>query len=248
MYYEVNNSIVFTERYDGSLLNKDGYTIETIINEDGLEVSQLKTADGNIVSEHDTRSLLYHGDKHVRIITYETLKGRPINGIKIGTHHLTPGTIFEASIAGKPKKVFTVGSIMCNGPGSYCVVTTEIDRDPGSLTFEMLISFNICWVTRIIKRVPGNPVFEMSEANIEILGVMEKFKLSDSSMFGRFTDSSKVTKRLKQMALNEKSHTGAKSTNKRKEAIKFLKKNQHWLFNSIKESKKIDESLYTDYE
>lgn len=246
MYYQDDNSIVFKEKYDGTLINNDGYTIETVIGEDGQEVSQLKTADGNVVSEHDTKSLLRHGDKRVRIITYETLKGRPINGIKIGTHHLTPGTIFEASIAGKPKKVFTVESIMSNGPGSYCVITTEIDNDPESITYGMSVSFNIDWVTRIIKRVPGNPVFEMSDVNIEILGVMEKIKLRDSSMFGRFTNYPKAMKRLTQMGLvkTKKSHLGSETTIKRKEAIKFLRKNQHWLFTTIQESKEINESFY----
>lgn len=247
MYYQDDNSIVFKENYDGTLLNKDGYTIKTIIDEGGQEVNQLKTADGNIVSEHDTRSLLCHGDKRVRVISYEALKGRPIDGVKIGTHHLTPGTIFEASVAGKPKKVFTAESIMSNGPGSYCVITTEIDDDPESITYGMSVSFNIEWVTRIIKRIPGNPLFEMDYVDFKILGTMERIKLRESSMIGRFTDHSKTVKRLTQMGLvkSKKSHLGTETTIQRKEAIKFLRKNQHWLFTSIQESKEINETFYT---
>lgn len=266
MYYDPTKNIVFIQQQDGTYLNKEGYTINELpVEQDdhNSEQFQLIDSNGGVVSNSHFIPFLSHEGREVKRIYFLNRKGREVDRIKIGVGHLTKGSIIEADVTSKGIKQFEVRSVYSNGPGSYCVETTTPIEDKEHPLYGDTVSFNITWITKIISRIPGVAVLSNSrEVHYEshprkygsVNHIVEKTLaasagMSKESVENRYFDLDKFTKRLQGMGLRK--GVSIRSINARgqrrpvavydvKKAVKFLLKNQHWMFFSIEATQKLE--------
>lgn len=207
--------------------------------------------------------------KKIQIVTHLRRYGRSIkNNIKIGPAHLPKGTVF--TISGfrinddeEPMPAtHTVESIMMNGPGSCVIKTTDV-RQSGYFKGEALC-FNIGYVDEILYRpsISKDTVFvseKLREHSLDLTGRyvlirdLERYiyyRLSPAEYNGRRFNSEKLIKRLEAMGMVKRSQNNLEEDRwsecsrtyiDRARAIKFLKKNPHWAFLTIKESSRLEQ-------
>lgn len=250
---------LFIEQHDEAyhFRSKDGWSIRAT-NETGdplKEVYTLRNPQGEV---EDTCSFIYtllkpkDGSWKPVWLTYWMKHGRSRDqAVMWSPAHFTKGTVFRTAglIAGGGE--YTVNRVIQNGVTSFAIETTHI-RDEGYFKGEATV-LNICHVQEILYRPPGKAKVDHSDRNQDYLEnpwrsnvvglsyIMKKIKEhAILSGFGdyRSVDYNKCIKRLSAMGLVVAGGQRYGSFVKRKESLKFLKKNLHMVFVTVKSSQK----------
>lgn len=251
------NTVVFTEKVKpGVFTTVSGWSIRREDNGDGWYVYQLYDPAGNAVGESTFLIKDNWSERFpdIRLVSYYERYGREMDQpVKWGPAHFPRGTIVYAESVGHGNtgpEFATVSRVIQNGAKSFIIEAMETISEEGSHK-DQPRSFNICWVTGIMHR----PVETgRTEAYVKhedpkhpskvcglysFLNWMYRYQLPQPvSYYSPGIDFDKAIKRLKAMGLlkvNPDARRPDYSTYlvKTREAMKFLKKNPHWMLHTI---------------
>jgi hypothetical protein len=253
-----STDIIFTEKTEpGLYVAKNGWYAKQL---DNLQI-QLFNPQGEPVSEsrYGWEDFDTGEDWTVFFLSFADRYGRSIDAVtKWNPAHFPRGTIvFVDSLAYScdedRRQFYTVDKIIQNGGHSFVIEAMEVNDEEGSFKGRPE-SFNINWVTGIMYRPPvSGVVTEEPVSAYDYPGAM-----SDSRDFFtwlthnhphpfkkhpvQWVNYDKALKRL--MSMNLATSSGWEYRIKTKEAAKFLKKNPHWMFMTVKEVEKQEAEEY----
>lgn len=242
----------------------DGWKIEPGVQEDGVsKCYTLYNPAGEVedVANYDIYSLLRPKDKSwtPKFLTFYLRHGRDrTQAVKWSPAHFTPGTVVQTEgLPGTKDGTFTVKAVIQNGPSSFIIETFNLIEE-GYFKGEP-VTFNISYVKNIVSRPAGKvkishsnyrsmtmhqcPMHGKGLITLDGLTAMVYAYAKETGYHvynGGSIDHSKLLRRLKQMSLVH-SENGYEFIIKHQAAFKFLKKNLHWAFCTIKEAEKIEQ-------
>ena len=197
-------------------------------------------------------------------ISYEMKHGRPRwCPVRWSPAHFTKGTVVELetdrgqTYTKIDQPIYTVDEVVEVEPGNFALVFME--TEPGRRTEGERAIYNTAFVKRIISRPPGKAVirnnYQPSEDRIAALAAngadgnwmreQDFYCLAAEVIDGkpehfgvaRVIDELKLLDRMRQMGLAWRGANYQRYWIKFKPALKYLRKNPHWLLATIKESR-----------
>lgn len=268
--------VPFKQQPDGTFTSKTGYIIREVPRPDTGEpvpdwrsetVWQLVNPEGEVIDTSDYGIGFSLPDDQVpRRVYIDHSRIR----VKWSPAHFTKGTVVRVcptiSEGENGSKLFTVDHVIQNGPSSFCINTTEIKQD-GHLKGEV-VGFNIDHVKEIVHRPAGIVKVVQYSSNLKdvvnsgkYVTLNQLFDLllagpacnSATDTPGTCFDAEKLLKRLKGMGLVKREiadvgdYVMMANKIKRREALKFIRKNPHWCRETVKAAVAADQAMWEDY-